>query len=126
MYDGESIWLKKGATMSDKSARKEFGLTQQEIVAAIRAGKLQFRENNIYGNPYFRLLRHEVEALVKEHGGADHLHKKKVQKELGDIAKETRKLKTRMVVLERRRAELAKELGAQANGQSTASVPRKA
>jgi hypothetical protein len=34
MYEGESIWLQKGATLSDKSARQEFGLTQQEIVAA--------------------------------------------------------------------------------------------
>ena len=57
MYDDDSIWLRKGATLSDKSARQEFGLTQQEIFAAIRAGKLQFRENNMHGNPWFRLLR---------------------------------------------------------------------
>ena len=30
MYDGNSIWRRKGATLSDKSARQEFGLTQQE------------------------------------------------------------------------------------------------
>ena len=34
MYEGDSIWSRKGATMSDKSARTEFGLTQQEIVTA--------------------------------------------------------------------------------------------
>lgn len=110
MYEGDSIWSRKGATLSDKSARKEFGLTQQEIVAAIRAGKLQFRQNNIYGNPYLRLLRHEVETLVSEKSGPDHLHQKKLQKELADLNKETRKLKARLVVLERRRAELMKEL----------------
>jgi hypothetical protein len=71
MYEGDSIWSAKGATLSDKSARQEFGLTQQEITAAIRAGKLQFRENNIYGNPYLRLLRHEVEALVAQKSGQD-------------------------------------------------------
>ena len=63
------------------------------------------------GNPLFRLLRHEVEALVKEKSGQDHLHKKKLQKELTDINKETRKLKARLTALERRRAELTKELG---------------
>ena len=110
MYEGDSLWTQKGATLSDKSARQEFDLTQQEIVAAIRAGKLQFRQNNIYGNPYFRLLRHQVEALVSEKSGQDHLHKKKLQKELADINKETRKLKARLAVLERRRAELMKEL----------------
>jgi hypothetical protein len=110
MYEDESIWKRKGATLSDKSARQEFGLAQQEIVAAIRAGKLQFRESNMYGNPWFRLLRHEVEALVAERSGQDHLHTKKLQKELADITKETRKLKTRLTALERRRAELVKEL----------------
>ena len=40
------MWSRKGATLSDKSARQEFGLTQDEIIAAIRAGKLQFRESN--------------------------------------------------------------------------------
>jgi hypothetical protein len=100
----------KGATLSDKSARQEFGLTQQEIVAAIRAGQLHFRENNIYGNPYFRLLRHEVEAVVSEKSGQDYLHKKKLQKELADIIQETRKLKARLTALERRRDKLMKEL----------------
>jgi hypothetical protein len=110
MYEDDSIWTRKGATFSDKSARKEFGLTQQEIVAAIRAGKLQFREGNMHGNPWFRLLRHEVEDLVGEKSGQDHLRRRKLQKELDDIAKETRKLKARLAVLERRRAELTKGL----------------
>jgi hypothetical protein len=35
-----SVWAKKGATLSDKSARTEFGLTQEEIIEAIRGGKL--------------------------------------------------------------------------------------
>jgi hypothetical protein len=110
MCEDDSIWLQKGATLSDKSARQEFSLTQQEIIAAIRAGKLQFRENNMHGNPWFRLLRHEVEALVREKSGKDHLQKKKLEKELADINKETRKLKGRLTALERRRAELMKEL----------------
>ena len=77
MHECDSIWSSKGATLSDKSARVEFGLTQQEIVAAIRACKLQFREGNMHGNPWFRLLRHEVEAFVSETNGQDYLHTKK-------------------------------------------------
>lgn len=111
MKPDDRIWSQQGATLSDKSARKEFGLTQQEIYAAMRSGKLQYRESNMYGNPWFRLLRHEVEALVKEKGGQDHLHKKKLEKELADIDKESRKLKTRLKALERRRGEVMKELG---------------
>ena len=105
-----SIWTQKGSTLSDKSARQEFGLTQQEIVAAIRAGKLQYREGNMHGNPWYRLLRHEVEALVRDKSGKKHLHTKKLQKELADLNKEARKLNTRLKAIERRRAELTKEL----------------
>ena len=56
------------------------------------------------------LLRHEVEALVKEKSGKEGLHKKKLQKELADLDKEARKIKTRLKAIERRRAELMKEL----------------
>ncbi len=55
----EEEWSRKGATLSDKTARKEFGLTQEEIVAAIDAGQLQYRVGNIHGNPWLRLLRRE-------------------------------------------------------------------
>ena len=104
------MWSRKGATLSDKSARQEFGLTQQEIIAAMRAGKLQFRESNMHGNPWYRLLRHEVEALFRDKSGPDHLTKKKLQKELADLNTEARKLTTRMKAIERRRTELMKEL----------------
>ncbi len=36
----DSAWTIKGATLSHKSAEKEFGLTFDEIVAGIPAGKL--------------------------------------------------------------------------------------
>ena len=65
----------------------------------------------MHGNPRFRLLRHEVEALVKEKGGQDHLHTKQLQKELSDLNKEARKLKSRLKVIEGRRAVLMTELG---------------
>src|SRR3954453_22196239 len=110
MDEGDLMWSRKGATMSDKSARRGFGLAQQEIIAAIRAGKLQFRESNMHGNPWFRLLRHEVESLVRDKSGSDSLHKKKLQKELADLNKESRKPTTRLKAIERRRAELMKEL----------------
>ena len=106
----DSIWRQKRATLSDKSARQEFGLTQQEIYEAMRVGKLQFQQNNMHGNPWFRLLRHEVEVLVTEKGGQGHLQEKKLQKELADLNKEARKIKSRLKAIEWRRAELEKEL----------------
>src|SRR5437773_6077260 len=57
MDDLDSEWQRKGAKLSDKTARKEFGLTQDEIIQAIRAGKLHWREASMHGNPWLRLLR---------------------------------------------------------------------
>ena len=50
-------WQRKGATLSDKTARQEFGLTQDEIYDAIDAGTLHYREASMHGNPWLKLLR---------------------------------------------------------------------
>ena len=101
-----SAWAEKGATLSDKTAQKEFGLTRQEIVEAIRAGKLQYRENNIYWNPFLRLIRSELEALVTEKYGKDYLKQKKIKTELATINRTLMSLKIQTTSLEKRKAEL--------------------
>ena len=106
-----SNWTQKGATLSDKSARKEFGLTQEKIIDAIKCGKLQYRQNHIHGNPYFRLLRTEVESLAKELFGEDHLKNKKLKNELSQVNKEIRRLKKQIKTLEERKAGLLKSIG---------------
>ena len=112
MHSGEagSVWTKKGATLSDKSARKEFGLTQEEIIEAINAGKLQYRQNNVFGNPYLKLVRSEVEALVDEKYGPNYLEQKKIKKELAQTNTELRRLKKQIASLEQRKAELLASL----------------
>ena len=47
--DGE--WNRKGAVLSDVTAVKEYGVTRDFIVSGIEAGKLEYREGSIYGNP---------------------------------------------------------------------------
>ncbi len=42
-----AVWSRKNATLSNKTAEKEFGLTFDEIVDAINTGKLQCRETSI-------------------------------------------------------------------------------
>ena len=61
----EEEWGRKGTMLSDKTACSEFGLTQDEIVAAIDSGQLQYRPAAMHGNPWLRLLRREVEELVR-------------------------------------------------------------
>ena len=51
----ESQWQKQGATLSHKNACKEFCLTEAEVFEAMKAGKLQYRQNVAHGNPYFQI-----------------------------------------------------------------------
>jgi hypothetical protein len=111
MDELDSEWQRKGATLSDKTARKEFGLTQAEIVQAIRAGTLQYRHNAIHGNPFLRLLRREVEALVKQKHGNDYLKDEQAKTELARINRELKRLKTQVAALEERKSKLIAELG---------------
>jgi len=101
-------WFKKGATLSDKSARKEFGITQEEIYEGIKDGKLQYHVNYVYENPYLKLLRTEVEAFVIERYGKDYLEKRKYKKELTLVDKELKRLKAQIATLEQRKIDLLK------------------
>lgn len=51
--DGE--WNRKGATLSDVTAEKEYGVTREFIVEGIRAGELEYREGAVWGNPFLRI-----------------------------------------------------------------------
>ncbi|MHB8125220.1 MAG: hypothetical protein ACYDEJ_06160 [Desulfitobacteriaceae bacterium] len=106
----ESIWQKKGETLSDASARKEFGIKREDIIDGIREGKLQYKDGNMHGNPWFRLLRYEVEALVVEIFGDKYLDEIKIKNELAQILKEEKSLKRQIVLLEKRKAELLGKL----------------
>ena len=104
--DLKAAWIKKGATLSDKSARKEFGLTQEEIIEGIRDGKLNYHENNIFGNPFLRLIRSEVEAFVDEKHGSDYLKMKIIKKKLAQTNKELKTLKIQVATLELKKSAL--------------------
>ena len=101
-----ALWKQKDATLSDKTAEKEYGLTRSEIIDAINDGELQFREGSMHGNPWFRLLRIEVEKLVESKHGAEYLREKLVKKELSEINSELKSLNKRKDELETRKREL--------------------
>ncbi|MBU0488255.1 MAG: hypothetical protein KKA07_16885 [Bacteroidetes bacterium] len=105
LYDG-NIWTNKSATLSDKSARKEYQLTQDEILEGINNGKLQFKVNYIYDNPWYRLLRAEVEKFVEEKYGSNKLQLIKSKRELLEIEKELKIIAIRAKVLEMRRLDM--------------------
>jgi len=106
MDDLDLEWCRKGGTLSHKTAQKEFALTWEEIVQAIRAGKLHCQQQSMHGNPWLRLLRREVEALVKEKHGANYLRDRQAKTELARINRELKRLKGQIAVLEERRSKL--------------------
>ena len=106
MSEDNSLWTRKGATLSDKTAQKEFGLTQEEIIDAIKVGKLQYRHNTLYGNPSLKLLRNQVEKQEKKKYGTDYLKNKQVKTELNKVNTEIRSLKRKISQLEKRKKEL--------------------
>jgi hypothetical protein len=99
-------WNRKGATLSDVTAKKEYGVDQDFIVKGIRAGKLEYREGAIWGNPYIRVLRRQLEQYIAEELGADQLRSGKDRTELRKIKKEMADLQKRLDELQARKTEI--------------------
>lgn len=101
-------WNRKGATLSDVTAEKEYGVDREFIVKGIQCGRLEYRDGAIWGNPYLKLLRRQLESYIASELGPDHLKGSKDGTELRKIKKEMAVLKKRLVELESRKAELEK------------------
>jgi energy-coupling factor transporter ATP-binding protein EcfA2 len=112
-HSGEE-WRRKGATLSDKTARKEFGLTQEEIEEAVRAGRLDYRVGSVFGNPWLRLLRREVEDLVAAKSTDREFRQRRAKAELEQVNRELKAVNARRAELEERRSSLLAELEDQA------------
>jgi len=99
-------WNRKGATLSDVTAKKEYGVDRDFITKGIRAGKLEYREGSVGGSPYLRILRRQLEAYIAKELGRERLSRCKDLAELSKIKKEISKQKKTLVGLQSRRAEL--------------------
>ena len=104
-------WNRKGATLSEVTAKKEYGVDREFVVEGIRAGKIEFRDGAIWGNPYLRLLRSQLERYIAEELGEDRLSSEKNRTELRRIKKEIANLRKRLKQLEAQRTELENQMG---------------
>src|SRR6266446_9412128 len=86
-------WNRKGATLSDVTAKAEYGVSRDFIVTGIKTGKLEYREGSIWGNPYLRVLRSQLEPYIAEDLGADYLLSVKNHPELRRVKKAIAALK---------------------------------
>ena len=104
-------WNRKGATLSDVTAKKEYGVNRDFIVKGIRAGKLEYREGSVWGSPYVRLLRSQLERYIAEELGDDRLSRDKKKTELRKIKAQIRKLKNELAQVEARKVRLEEDAG---------------
>ena len=86
-------WTRKGAVLSDVTAQKEYGVTREFIVEGINAGALEYREGSVWGNPYLRVLRSQLELYITAKLGPEYLAGKNSQTQLRTINKEIADLK---------------------------------
>ncbi len=108
---GSSEWTRKGAVITDGTACKDYGVTRDFLVQGIRAGKLDYRDSVIYGNPCFKILRSQLERYIAEQLGSEQLDSKKIQTELRKINKEIGSLKRKLAALETRKTEIVAAIG---------------
>jgi hypothetical protein len=104
-------WNRKGATLSDVTAKAEYGVSRDFIVKGIQTGKLEYREGSIWGNPYLRVLRSQLEKYIAKELGEGYLLRLKNQTELRRVKKEISDLKKRLEGRQQRKNELEASLG---------------
>jgi len=99
-------WQRKGAVLSDVTAQKEYGVTRDFILKGVEAGELEFREGAVWGNPYLRVLRSQLERYIVAELGSKYLESKKSQTELHAISKEIAAIRKKLALLEARKVDL--------------------
>jgi hypothetical protein len=85
-------------------------VSREFIVKGIRAGKLEYREDVIWGNPYLKLLRGQLEQFIANELGKDYPSKGRNETELRKIKKEISSLNKRLNELQSRKAVIEKTM----------------
>jgi len=103
-------WNRKGATLSDVTAKAEYGVNREFIIKGIQTGKLEYRDGAIWGNPYLRILRSQLEEYIADELGKEYLIKVKNELELRKIKKEISDIKKKLNLLQIRKLEIEKSM----------------
>jgi|SRR3972149_1911541 len=103
-------WNRKGATLSDVTAKAEYGVNREFIIKGIQTGKLEYRDGAIWGNPYLRILKSQLEEYIADELGKEYLIKVKNELELRKIKKEISDIKKKLNLLQIRKLEIEKSM----------------
>jgi 50S ribosomal subunit-associated GTPase HflX len=69
---------------------------------------LQYQISYAHGNPYYKLLRTEVQALIEEMHGSRYVEEQKLNHQLQTINREINSLKRKLSSLEKQRVEITR------------------
>ena len=100
----------QGRSPQRADAEKEYGVTRDFIVKGIQSGKLEYREGAVWGNPYLRVLRSQLELYIAAQLGSEHLLSRKLQTELRAVNKEIAEHRKKLAALEARKAEIERAM----------------
>lgn len=103
-------WNRKGAALSDLTAKAEYGVNREFVIKGIEAGMLEYRDGVMWGNPYLRILRSQLEKYIIEELGEIYLERVKAEAELRKTKKEITGLKKKLDALQERKAHLEQSL----------------
>ncbi|MCX7112746.1 MAG: hypothetical protein NTX45_22015 [Proteobacteria bacterium] len=103
-------WNQKGATLSDVTAQTEYGVSREFIIKGIKAGQLEYRDGSVWGNPYLRILRSQLEKYIATELGDGQLRRIKNQAELRKVKKEITAFNKKLNSLQNRKKELEASL----------------
>ena len=99
-------WNRKGASLSDATALKEYGVDTEFIIRGINSRDLEYREGSVWGNPYIKVLRSQLEKYISTQLGEHYLSAVNAKTELRAIRKERKELKERLAALQEREVEI--------------------
>jgi hypothetical protein len=77
-------------------------------VKGIQSGRLEYREGVMWGNPYLRILRSQLEKYITEELGSNYLESRKIKTELRKVNKEIAVAKKKLTELLKRKVEIEK------------------
>ena len=93
-------------TFSDVTAAKQYGVSQEFIVKGIEAGQLEFRDGSMWGNPYLRIPRSQLESYIVSQLGSGYLANQKLDTQVRAVKKEIGSLRKKLAALEARKTAL--------------------
>ena len=104
------------------TAQDEYGISRDFILTGIKSEKLEYRKGTVWGNPYLRLLKNQLEAYIAEELGVGYLTNIKNQAELRKVKREIASTGKKLKTLQIRKRELEESLSTERDRTTSSKI----